>query len=222
MDQSTTFYQALTGTSFTLLGIWIAVIQTAHGGWRTDPTRHATTLHITLKFFLPGVLGLVSLLGSTTGGGFVWRIAFAVGGTAGCVEAIRYLLRGDGRPVAVRRLALVDPLLYLLVVTVAFLPAGTLAVTPLQAEGLATGSVFVTGLVTVWIALSERAPATAAGQSQRGPGTIASPGELFTHPELFHHGELFGQGRSFGPGEPLWHDDPATRHPRRALHPAAR
>ena len=37
MDQSTMFYQALTGTSFTLLGIWVAVMQTAHGGWRTDP-----------------------------------------------------------------------------------------------------------------------------------------------------------------------------------------
>jgi len=160
MDQSTTFYQALTTISFTLLGIWVAVMQTAHGGWRTDPARHATTLHVTLKFFLPGVLGLVSLLGSTTGGGFVWRVAFAVGGLAGVVESVQYLLRDIGRPVAVRRLAVADPVLYLLVVAVALLPAGTLALTPLQAEGLATGTVFVTGLLGVWIALSER-PETA-------------------------------------------------------------
>ena len=118
--------------------------------------RHATTLHITLKFFLPGVLGLVSLLGSTTGAGFVWRFAFVVGGLAGFVEAVRYLLRDIGRPVAIRRLAVTDPVLYLLVVVMALLPAGTLAVTPLQAEGLATGTVFVTGLLGVWIALSER------------------------------------------------------------------
>jgi hypothetical protein len=160
VDQSIMFYQALTGTSFTLLGIWVAVMQSAHGGWGTDPARHETTLHITLKFFLPGVLGLVSLLGSTTGGGFVWRVAFLVGGLAGFVEAVRYLLRGTGSPVAVRRLALADPVLYLLVAVAALLPAGTLALAPLQTEGLATGTVFVTGLVGVWIALSER-PVTA-------------------------------------------------------------
>src|SRR3954453_17391987 len=93
MDQSTAFYQALTTASFTLLGIWVAVMQTAHGGWRSDPARHATTLHITLKFFLPGVLGLVSRLGSTTGGGLVWRVAFVVGGFAGFIESVRYLAR---------------------------------------------------------------------------------------------------------------------------------
>lgn len=158
MDPSTTFYQVLTSTSFTLLGLWVGIMQFAHGGWRTDPDRHATTLHITLKFFLPGVLGLVSLLGSANDGGIVWRVTFVLGGLTGCVESVRFLLRRLGRPVVVRRLALADPVLYLLVVTVAFLPAGTLAVTPLQAEGMATGLVFVTGLVAVWFALSERAP----------------------------------------------------------------
>jgi hypothetical protein len=164
MDQSTTFYQALTTASFTLLGIWVAVMQTAHGGWRSDPARHATTLHITLKFFLPGVLGLVSLLGATTGGGLVWRVTFVIGGFAGFVESVRYLARDIGRPVAIRRLAGADPVLYLLVLTMALLPAGTLAVTPLQGEGLATGTVFVTGLLGVWIALSE-CPAAAHGET---------------------------------------------------------
>ena len=175
MDQSTTFYQALTMTSFTLLGIWVAVMQTAHGGWRTDPARHATTLHITLKLFLPGVLGLVSLLGSTTGSGFVWRVAFVVGGLAGFVESVRYLLRDIGRPVAIRRLAVTDPVLYLLIVTMALLPAGTLAVTPLQAEGLATGTVFVTGLLGVWIALSERPAAAAHDVAAAAHGATADP-----------------------------------------------
>jgi hypothetical protein len=87
----------------------------------------------------------------------------------------------------VRRLALVDPVLYLVVVAVAFLPAGTLAITPLQAEGMATGLVFVTGLVAVWFALSERAeddPAAptavlpSVGPAQ--PATAPEPG-LFTH-----------------------------------------
>ncbi len=188
MDPSTTFYQALTSTSFTLLGLWVGVMQFAHGGWRSNPDRHASTLHITLKFFLPGVLGLVSLLGSANDGGIVWRVTFVLGGLVGFAESVHFLRRDPGRPVtAVRRLALVDPVLYLVVVAVAFLPAGTLAVTPLQAEGMATGLVFVTGLVAVWFALSERAeddpaaptavlPPVEPGQ----PVDAAEPG-LFTH-----------------------------------------
>jgi hypothetical protein len=70
------------------------------------------------------VLGLVSLLGETTGGGFVWRVAFVLGGLAGFVEAVRYL-HGPGSPGTVRRLAVVDPALYLLVVAAAFLPPGS-------------------------------------------------------------------------------------------------
>lgn len=163
MDPSTTFYQVLTSTSFMLLAIWVAVMQSAHGGWRTDPERHATTLHVTLKFFLPGVLGMVSLLGSTAGGGLIWRTTFVLGGLFGTAASVRYLLRGGGRgrPSTVRRLALVDPVLFLLVVTVAAVPAGALTVTPLQAEGLVTALVFLTGLLGVWIALSERAPVEA-------------------------------------------------------------
>lgn len=184
MDPSTTFYQALTSTSFMLLGIWVAVMQAAHGGWRSDPRRHATTLHITLKFFLPGALGLVSLLGSANNGGLIWRVTFVLGGLVGLAESVGYLLRGSARPATVRRLALADPVLYLLVVTVAFLPAGTLAITPLQAEGMATGLVFVTALVAVWFALSERVPVTdAPSEAATGPLTAAEPVEpgLYTH-----------------------------------------
>jgi hypothetical protein len=77
------------------------------------------------------------------------------GGLAGLGEAVRHL-HGPGSPGPVRRLAVVDPALCLLVVAAAFLPPGTLAIAPLQAEGLATGQVFVTGLLGVWVALSER------------------------------------------------------------------
>jgi hypothetical protein len=180
MDQATTFYQVLTTASFTLLGIWVGVMQFAHGGWRTDPARHATTLHVTLKFFLPGVVGLASLLGSAGNGGLVWRVTFMLGGLAGAAESVHFLLRGAARPAAIRRLALIDPLLYLAMVAVAFVPAGALAVTPLQAEGMATGLVFVTGLLGVWIALSEQPaaddPAPAQVRTSRPPERPAHPG----------------------------------------------
>lgn len=193
MDPSTTFYQALTSTSFTLLGLWVGVMQFAHGGWRSNPDRHASTLHITLKFFLPGVLGLVSLLGSANDGGIVWRVTFVLGGLVGCAESVRFLRRDPGRAVtAVRRLALVDPVLYLVVVAVAFLPAGTLAITPLQAEGMATGLVFVTGLVAVWFALSERAEDDPAAPTAVLPSVEPGQPVDAVEPGLFTHRHVTG------------------------------
>lgn len=61
MDSATDFYQTLTGTSFTLLGLWFGVMQFGHGDWRGDPRRHRSTIHIALHFFLPGMLGMGSL-----------------------------------------------------------------------------------------------------------------------------------------------------------------
>jgi hypothetical protein len=168
VDPSAAFYQTLTGTSFTLLGLWVAVLQLVPS-WRTDPARHASTVHLTLKFFLPGVLGLASLLGSTSSSALVWRVSFAVGGMVGVVEAVHFLLRGGGRPAAIRRLAVLDPPLYGLVVTVALVPTGAWGFTPLQAEGVVVTLVFVTGLLGVWIVLAERAPAPAPGPAVGPP-----------------------------------------------------
>jgi hypothetical protein len=69
----------------------------------------------------------------------------------------------------------VDPVLYLMMVVVAFLPAGALSVTPLQAGGMTTGLVFVTGLVGVWIALSEQAVADGAAPAGSSHGVPVRP-----------------------------------------------
>ena len=107
------------------------------------------------------------------------------------------LVRRLGRPTAVRRLALAGPLLHLVVVVVAFLPATASAVSPLQAGGTATGLVFVTGLVGVWIALSERAPAAATEQPLlRTPLDTLEPGLLYTHRHLTEPGLLQPQEAS--------------------------
>jgi len=159
MDPSNVFYQILSGSSFTLLGLWFAVVQFAHGGWRTDPDRHATTMHLALKFFLPGALGLASLLASANDGGLIWRISFALGGLIGLVESVRYLRHGGGPPgpVTVRTLSLADPLLYGLVIAAAFVPPGITRLTPLQIEDIATGLLLVSGICGVWVAFAERA-----------------------------------------------------------------
>jgi hypothetical protein len=157
MDPSTTFYQTLTSVSFTLLGLWFAVTQFSHGGWRSDPDRHRSNMHIALHFFLPGALGLGALLGGSPGNGIVWRATFVVGGVIGLFESIVYL--AGARPAlgfGSRLLRLVSPLLWALVVIAAFMPSASASFTALQMEGVAVALIFVSGLCYVWLAFAER------------------------------------------------------------------
>ncbi|MGH4014790.1 MAG: hypothetical protein ACRDSL_12875 [Pseudonocardiaceae bacterium] len=159
MNATTEFYQTLSSMSFTLLGIWFAVMQFSNGRWRSDPQRHRTNLHIALHFFLPGFLSLAALLSGGTDGGLMWRIVFIIGGVVGLIESLSFL-QVSGAPFASagRFLRATDPLLYTLMVLAAVLPAGLFLVTPLQIEGMVTGVLFMSGLCYVWLAFAERAP----------------------------------------------------------------
>ncbi|MFN2497111.1 MAG: hypothetical protein ABR608_14585, partial [Pseudonocardiaceae bacterium] len=147
MNATTEFYQTLSSMSFTLLGLWFAVIQFSNGRWRSDPRRHRSNLHIALHFFLPGFVGLAALLSGGGGGGLLWRIVFIIGGLVGLVESLSFLqVPGSPFAVAGELLRAADPVLYTSMVLAALLPAGLLLVTPLQIEGIATGLLFVSGL----------------------------------------------------------------------------
>lgn len=163
MDPAIAFYQSLSGVSFTLLGIWFAVLQMGHGDW-LDRRRHRSTLHIALHFFLPGLAGLVAVLGAGVAGGVLWRVAFLVGGLLGLVEAIAFLLRSDG-PVAWtgRTLRALDVPVYAAVVAGTMVRQDQFVLTPLQLEGLATGTLFTLGLCYVWLAFAERESTRRAG-----------------------------------------------------------
>ncbi len=165
-DPAITFYQALAGISFTLLGLWFAVLQFGHGGWRSDIERHRSGLHIALHFFLPGMASLAAMLAAGTPGGLMWRLAFIVAGLVGLVEALSFLTAHDGpRAMAGRTLRALDPVLYAFMIAAAFVSPGAFALTPLQIEGMATGCLFMVGLCFVWLAFAEaEVPAEAAAQ----------------------------------------------------------
>ncbi len=156
MDPAITFYQALAGTSSTLLGLWFGVVQFAHGGWRTDPRQHRAGLPVALHFFLPGMASLASMLAGGVAGGSIWRSTFVVTGLIGLVEAVSFLrLRREAVALPSRILRSLDPVLYAAMVVVAFVPPGSHALTPLQLAGMATGGVFLVGLCFVWLAFAE-------------------------------------------------------------------
>lgn len=159
MNTATEFYQTLSSTSFTLLGIWFGVMQFSHGGWWSDPRRHRSTVHIALHFFLPGTVGLGALLSTPTDGGLMWRTVFVIGGLVGLVESVSYLRDRGAQALPGRTLRLLDPVWYALMIVAALLPAGLFVLAPLQIEGIATGLLFLSGLCSVWLAFAEPAPA---------------------------------------------------------------
>ena len=156
MDPAIAFYQSLSGVSFTLLGLWFAVIQLGHGDWRAQ-ARHRSTLHIALHFFLPGLAGLIAVLSAGVPGGLVWRFVFLAIGFVGLVEAVGFLRASEG-PVALpgRTLRILDLPVYLAVMAATLVQPGEFALSPLQLEGLATGTLFTLGLCYVWLAFAER------------------------------------------------------------------
>jgi hypothetical protein len=162
MDPAIPFYSALTSVSFTLLGIWFAVMQFGHGEWRDN--RHRSTLHIALHFFLPGLAGMVALLAGNVAGGLIWRMAFLVVGIVGVVESIGFLGAPDAPRAAVGRfLAVLGVPVYAIVAAGTFVRQDQLALTPLQLEGLANALLFVIGMCLVWLAFAERRSAMQAG-----------------------------------------------------------
>jgi hypothetical protein len=67
----TDFYVAFATVCFTLLGLWIIVVQTRHGEWRQSAVHRRRAYGVALHFSLPGLMSLLSLVdpASTT----LWR-----------------------------------------------------------------------------------------------------------------------------------------------------
>lgn len=179
MDPANAFYQVLAGTSLTLLGLWFGITNISHGGWHDDPARQRAMLHVSLRFFLPGMAALGALLSGGTQGGLIWRITFIIAGLIGVFESITFL-GAPGRPVALagRTLILLDPLLYAAMIVIVFLPRGIVApLTPLQLEGMATGSLFLLGMIHAWLAYVElEQDETAAGSDSHGGSRVSDTG----------------------------------------------
>jgi hypothetical protein len=174
MDPAITFYQALAGVSFTLLGLWFTVLQLIPGNRRADPRRHRANLHTALHVLLPGMASLAAMLADETINGLVWRATFLVAGLIGFAEAVSSMRRPKrSEALSSRILRSVDPVLYAAMGAVAFVPRDTFELTPLQLAGMATGGVFLVGLCFVWLAFAEpqdgRDPTTQPPATHRAP-----------------------------------------------------
>ena len=58
----TDFYVAFSTVCFTLLGLWIIVVQTRHAEWRRSVVHRRRAYGVALHFSLPGLMSLLWLI----------------------------------------------------------------------------------------------------------------------------------------------------------------
>jgi hypothetical protein len=162
----TDFYIAFGTVCFTLLGLWLIVVQTRHAEWRGVAVYRRRAYGVALHFSLPGLMSLLSLVNpdSMT----LWRVSFAVVAASGAVVLL--LVRGS-LPSTLGRVAYVTAVaLYVLIAVVAIVP-GLVADVGLSASALQVEAVLLVVLVffgvnVAWLLLFDETPAAASRTGQ--------------------------------------------------------
>ena len=114
----TDFYIAFGTVCFTLLGLWLIVVQTRHAEWRGVAVYRRRAYGVALHFSLPGLMSLLALVNPASA--TLWRVSFAVVAASGAIVLL--LVRGS-LPGAVGRAAyLAAVTLYALIAVVAAVP----------------------------------------------------------------------------------------------------
>ncbi|MGD0376320.1 MAG: hypothetical protein ABSB01_17270 [Streptosporangiaceae bacterium] len=132
----TDFYTAFGTVCFTLLGLWMVVLQTRHAEWRGVAVQRRRAYGVALYFSLPGLMSLLSLVdsASTT----LWRVSFAIVAAGGAIVLV--LLRGSLPGWVGLAAYLAAVALYVLIAVVAVVPSVVadvgMSVRPLRVEAV--------------------------------------------------------------------------------------
>jgi hypothetical protein len=163
----TEFFIPLSAVCFTLLGFWLVVVQARQAEWRESSLHQRRALAVATHFSLPGLMGLLALVNTDSGG--LWRVSFGVAAGGGIVAliALRAPAAGQlGRAVYIAAIAA-----YVVIVVLAIHPhiVGQLSF-PIAPERIAAvllaGLVFA-GVNVAWLLMFENAEPRA--QPDGGP-----------------------------------------------------
>jgi hypothetical protein len=138
----TDFYLAFATVCFTLLGLWIIVVQTRHAEWRRLSVHRRRAYGVALHFSLPGMMGLLSLIDPASTA--LWRISFAIAAGGGAIVLV--LVRGPAPTWLGMAGYVAAVLLYALIAVVAIAP-GIVADVGISARALRVEAVLLTLLV---------------------------------------------------------------------------
>jgi len=171
----TDFYLSFSAVCFTLLGLWLIVVQTRHGEWRDSPLHRRRAYGVAMHFSLPGLMSLLALVDPASSA--LWRVSFAIAATGGAVALIALRGPAPGRPgLAAYVLAIA---LYALVGILAVAPGIVTGLVPgaapVRAEAILLTTLVFAGVNVAWLLLFEQAPPGPAHAISTTPGHQASP-----------------------------------------------
>jgi hypothetical protein len=149
----TDFYIAFATVCFTLLGLWIIVVQTRHADWRRMSLYRRRAYGVALHFSIPGVMGLLSLIepNSTE----LWRVSFAIAAAGGAVVLV--LVRGPAPTWLGTAAYAAAIVLYLLIAIVAITPKVVahigISSLPVRVEAVLLTALVFLGVNVAWLLL---------------------------------------------------------------------
>jgi hypothetical protein len=181
----TDFYISFSAVCFTLLGLWLIVVQTRHSEWRGSAVHRRRAYGVALHFSLPGLMSLLALV--NPGSSALWRTSFAIVAIGGAVVLIA--VRGPAGGKLGLTAYIFAIALYLLIGILAIAPriVGGLGLeaTPVRVEAVLLTILVFVGVNVAWLLLFEEAPSDRASLQQ---GT-ATPQSSLAH----HSGRIQGE-----------------------------
>jgi hypothetical protein len=167
------FYLALAPVSFTLLGLWLIVVQTRHAEWRHSPRSRRRAYAVWLQFALPGLMSLLSLI--DTASEALWRVSFGVVAAVGVAVLIASWLAERSRDaVLVYGIA---AFLYALVALLALAPSLVnhfdSSINALRTEAILLSLLIFVGVNVAWLLMFDEgdAPRARAAGPDHGTGS---------------------------------------------------
>jgi hypothetical protein len=149
----TDFYIAFGTVCFTLLGLWIIVVQTRHAEWRRLAIHQRRAYGIALHFSLPGLMSMLSLIDPASMA--LWRVSFAI--VAGGGAIVLALVRGPGPTKLGLAAYLVAVVLYAMIAAIAVAPGIVadvgISARPLRVEAVLLTIVVFIGANVAWLLL---------------------------------------------------------------------
>jgi hypothetical protein len=153
----TEFYIPLSVVCFTLLGLWLVVVQARQAEWRGSPLHRRRAFVVATHFSLPGLIGLLALVNPDSGG--LWRVSFGVAAGGGIVALIALRAPAAGQLGLAVYIAAIAA--YVVMVILAIHPhiVGQLSfpIAPERIEAVLLTALVFAGVNVAWLLLFENA-----------------------------------------------------------------
>jgi hypothetical protein len=163
----TDFYIAFATVCFTLLGLWIIVVQTRHAEWKRSSLHRRRAYGIALHFSVPGLMSLLALIDPASMQ--LWRTAFAISALGGALVLV--LVRGPAAGWLGISSYVLAILLYILVAIIAISPSlisdAGISARPVRVEAVLLTILVFLGVNVAWLLLFDE---TSTQQDREGDG----------------------------------------------------